>query len=509
MNETSFDKNIHQQFEGAFCGVLQKVSTNYVDYLKILDNHLSTIYGKTIDRVQILSDYMANSHIIATIDDIKEVDEQFLRDLIKTEDEHRERVDRLQTITKLLPELGQEWDNHSIALLQEAIDIIGLTGNTAGLLAGIIDANASFVDKPEKFRDLISAIDLIVTETAKLYVPGLQLSFPSSNSIAMTQGKGRCFYRGENAFYRSSKAGCFRGKAWSELKETGWDYILWQLRLYECFGFFDNFDVVKHWRNSEVNYLALAQHYGLRTPLLDITTDLKTALFFACCKADANGLDFHPLTKNDFEKVDSRRDVAALGGDSRYATLHYVPSNIIDCQWISTNETSASGIITPIGYQPFMRCSTQHGYMMLTTEGYDLMQDKLFRKVRFRLTEDFCEWIYNEMNCGKAIYPNDDDIARIEDIVRVVFGMNQRTVFSRSTAENVRNSVAKSLSAGPDEEFDPEYFYSHLRRLGIRIKDNVELMSNKNIAKVNQRYSLDKLEKKIAVPVSNPIFTMG
>ena len=81
--------------------------------------------------------------------------------------------------------------------------------------------------------------------------------------------------------------------------------------------------MVKHWKRSDVNYMALAQHYGLRTPLLDITTN----------------------------------------------------------------------------------------------EEYDLMKDKLFKKVKFRLTEDFCKWIYEEMDCGQVIYPNDEDIARIQDIV--------------------------------------------------------------------------------------------
>jgi hypothetical protein len=63
-----------------------------------------------------------------------------------------------------------------------------------------------------------------------LFSSGMQLSFPNTKSIAMTQNKGRCFFRGENAYYKTSKAGCFRGKSWSELKEPGLDYVLWNLR---------------------------------------------------------------------------------------------------------------------------------------------------------------------------------------------------------------------------------------------------------------------------------------
>lgn len=210
----------------------------------------------------------------------------------------------------------------------------------------------------------------------------------------------------------------------------------------------------------------------------------ETALFFACCKPDENGLDWHPLTEADFEKADSRKNVAALGGDSRYAILHYVPTNIVDCQWMTVNENETHGIITPIGYQPFMRCSAQYGYMMITDEKYDLMKDKLFRKIRFRLTEDFCNWIFNEMDCGRAIYPNDDDIAGIQDIVNIVSDMNDRTEFSKYNAENVRKDISAIL--------EPMVYYSTLKQYGITIKDKIELLSDKTIDKINNSYTIEK-----------------
>ena len=328
-------------------------------------------------------------------------------------------------------------------------------------------------------------------------------------SIAMTQMKGRCFYRGENAYYKTSKASCFRGKPWSELKDTGWDYILWMLRLYQCYDFFDKFDVVKKWKVSEVNYMALAQHYGLRTSLIDMTTSLKTALFFACCKADRNGLDWHPLTKVDFERANSRRNIAALGGDSRYAVLYYVHTNIVDCQWVTVKEEETRNIITPIGYQPFMRCSTQYGYMMNTDENYDLMQDKLFKKVKFRLTEDFCNWIYEERDCGRAIYPNDNDIARIKDIVHVVSSLNNSVEFSKYNAENVRKDITSVIMNELEKELDPGYYFSSLKCLGIKIKDEVELLSDKKIEKINKRYTIDKVESKMELPKCSPMIVIG
>ena len=43
------------------------------------------------------------------------------------------------------------------------------------------------------------------------------------------------------------------------------------------------FDIVPYWeaKLSDANYMALAQHYGFETLLLDITNNAKVALFFA------------------------------------------------------------------------------------------------------------------------------------------------------------------------------------------------------------------------------------
>ena len=147
--------------------------------------------------------------------------------------------------------------------------------------------------------------------------------------------------------------------------------------------------------------------------------------------------------------------------------------------------------------------------MMTTNEEYDLMKDKLFKKFKFRLTEDFCKWIYKQMDCGRAIYPNDVDIARIQDIVDIVSGMNSRTEFSRYNAENVRKDIAACISDKSDVELDPIYFYSNLKRYGIKIKDKVDLLSDKKIEKINKRYTLEKIESRMELPKCSPMFAIG
>lgn len=82
----------------------------------------------------------------------------------------------------------------------------------------------------------------------------------------------------------------------------------------------DKFDAVRHWSASSINYVALAQHYGIKTPMLDITSDLKTALFFACCKYEND--QWRPMTRNDF-----------ANSNKKYGILYRSPTEITDMMW--------------------------------------------------------------------------------------------------------------------------------------------------------------------------------
>lgn len=149
-----------------------KVSTNYVDSLRLLDNHLKAIYGTEIKRKQVLEEYKSTNNEIVSINDIEEVSEDYIRELIKTEDEYQLKVNRLHELNNILSDLKLVLDEEKLLLLQEAVDLIGLTGDKSGLLVDIID-NYSFVEKPEHFRSLASALLMIVNEVSKLYESGM------------------------------------------------------------------------------------------------------------------------------------------------------------------------------------------------------------------------------------------------------------------------------------------------------------------------------------------------
>ena len=81
---------------------------------------------------------------------------------------------------------------------------------------------------------------------------------------------------------------------------------------------------------------------------------------------------------------------------------------------------------------------------------YDLYQDPSFAKYKFRLTKEICEWIYQEMDEGKKVYPK-EMFGNCDDIVATV---NELKIFSEAAFlkategmnEEERSAIEKNLA---------------------------------------------------------------
>lgn len=238
---------------------------------------------------------------------------------------------------------------------------------------------------------LITLIQMLVVD----YTDGQIKKY--KHGTVIKQGRRRYYYRGESALYSSCKASVYR----SNNADDNVARLIARMKIVEFTKLLKKFDIVKDWNYGDVIYDALAQHYGLATDLVDITNDLKTALFFACCKYDDTKKEWLPLAKEDIENANSRKSVYDAGGDSRYGIIMRADSEIYDIQL-------AGDEILPIGYQPFMRCSNQHGFVLkMKNAKEDLKQNEFIKKFRFRLTPEFCQTVFNMMQQGKNIYPTD------------------------------------------------------------------------------------------------------
>lgn len=477
---------------------LAEVSFEYRHTLQFVQTHLQTYYGERADWTSCLKayfeseDYRRGCHTASRCEDLPLLTAAQLESMLREEETFQRDA---AALLREIQTVRDAWERAPFSDVRRAAQRLGIdpeqpqAGLTRWLVRrdGLTEGDCRRIEAHMKREPmpLIIAADLL----SSLLEPGMQLTFPHAGT-AVTQPKRQYFYRGERAFFGSSRPGIYRGSEQKRFLRRVADYLI----LNEACCFLDEFDAVRGWQPSTVNYPALAQHYGIKTPLMDLTSDLKTALFFACCTYE-NGR-WRPLQK---------RDLQAQGGvaDPRFGVLYRTPTEITDMQWALLPEDGASSgaLITPIGYQPFMRCSAQHGYMLIARdERYDMLRDPLFDKFRFAHDEDFCRWIFEQMDGGAKIYPNEDAV----DLAQYMDRIAATRQISRQTFELVVEDLHYTKPQAQELRLA-------LRRAGFTVLDGQrEYIHAEKLQKINRRYTAEAARQKLGCrPVTRPMFTLS
>lgn len=131
-----------------------------------------------------------------------------------------------------------------------------------------------------------------------------------------------------------------------------------------------------------VDYTGLAQHYGLRTDMLDITSDLDVALFFAMCPYD-KATDRYRCLDDDVEHV-----------GLIYLLMPFLNDFDPDCPFTK---------ISPIGLQVFDRPGRQKGFAYKMERGETLFA----RKYQFRYTSADSAAFYRRYLDGEHLWCRD------------------------------------------------------------------------------------------------------
>ena len=288
-----------EQYKKLLSEDLQKVADvtfGYQVIWSVVSGHLETLYGQYANPSFCLANYYGSEkyqnqrRAIRRCSDLPLIEMQDIQKMLAEDEAYAE------TARELLHMLQTEDKNNEMTI--KAASLIGITPekNSKALYQWLIVKDRYTEQEcPHIQKNLLENNNLLMLAADMLgmtFAPGLLLEFPIAGCV-MAQPRGQYYYRGENAYYRSSRASCFRSK--DVALPEAIQLLVETLRLYQCFETLDKFDAVRHWGFCEVNYLALAQHYGFRTQMLDITSDLKTALFFACCKYGEDR-KWHPLT---------------------------------------------------------------------------------------------------------------------------------------------------------------------------------------------------------------------
>ena len=427
------------------------------------------------------------------IDDITEIGVAEIKSWIAEEEGFTATINRL---FELLP-LFDDKDKAGRAYV-EAAKLLGLFGSdSSAIYYHIIDWDGITDDEMRQISENIRKhpieMQTAISTLIKLCINGRLVTYPVIETV-MQQQKQRYYYRGENAFYGSSKPGAFR---WGKGKPEWLVQRINRLRSNEGCEFLDNFISTFAWSFSNTNHYALCQHYGMNTEMIDITSDIWAALFFACTKYD-NGM-WRPLREDEIAEVDSRESVYKRGGDSRYGMIYRRLEEPVELEWGCNSDFWGS--IFPIGFQPYMRCSYQHAYgMFINDSHYDMYTDTRFEKYKIRLTEDLCNWVFEQTHEGKDVFPVDD----IPDISEYMKKINETHRFSFESFKAIMDGLNI-----PTREW--KRIQDELLQYGYVIdKGKVQFITENEIRQINDAYPPEraKILTKIE-PISDPLIIVA
>lgn len=277
-----------------------------------------------------------------------------------------------------------------------------------------------------------SGAEVLFNDLRVMYSEGAIVPFPFG--YICTFRSRRHLFRGESQDYDFSEATLSRrcrkksGERRSK-REIELLHVISNMRIEQFRKFIWQFDIIPQWEGklSEINYKALAQHYGFETFLLDLTNDVRNALFFATCKWVED--HFEPLTEQDINKSER----------SKYGVVYHTPDWTIDYlngasilklynsfeKIRGRNSPSVidnglwDGVAYQIGLQPFYRCHAQSGYIYPMKTMDDIRHNGQFERIRFPQTVEFSNQMFNLMEEGKKIYP-EEGIVQVMDILKQI-----------------------------------------------------------------------------------------
>ena len=127
----------------------------------------------------------------------------------------------------------------------------------------------------------------------------------------------------------------------------------------------------------------LAQHYGLSTDMLDVTSNFDIACFFATCYWDVATRTYRPVERAN------------------------VPGILYRIQPLPLIEMAANGKFIHVGWQPFHRPEQQRACALIMQAGENFSKLPGVQLVRFRQSEDVSNRIWKSFDKGRMLFPND------------------------------------------------------------------------------------------------------
>lgn len=254
--------------------------------------------------------------------------------------------------------------------------------------------------------------------------------------------KNRAFlFRGQSGFYDPSTPSLLRKKKgrfvvenifYEEFRLALKDHPLIRL-------FWEGIELCGHRYFFEVNYYGLAQHYGFRTRVMDLTSDLDVAKFFAV--TDYN------------EKTDTYSPVM---DESRYGVFYY---------WDNVRDPLAfqphfGENLSSIGLQVFPRSGRQKGFLFSMHREQNFNDIPFVKYKLFRHDAAISKQIYKMARRGKLYFP-EDELSSLAQRIRCSKILSGEA-FCENLASNPKDDKNANYNDCKTSGIDIDYFKRHI-----------------------------------------------
>ena len=248
----------------------------------------------------------------------------------------------------------------------------------------------------DSYHDLIGDMKHYEQSRAYFYKEHPQMAPPEGKFeiVKISDGKGfillptkldrGVIYRGQGRIYNPCLPTLFRQPRTKE------EIFVEQGRIAEFRLLLEQYGVTKKFEQNHYNidYVGLAQHYGLNTSVLDFTSDIEIALFFAMC-------DYDKAEDCYKHKTEDKEYVGYI-----YAKLTHETS---DKRNDNNPFGTFSGRVKVIGVQPFKRPGVQRGFSF--DAGSNGLQNAYLYS--FSYTKKDSEDIYRHFHNGADLWCKD------------------------------------------------------------------------------------------------------
>lgn len=155
-------------------------------------------------------------------------------------------------------------------------------------------------------------------------------------------------------------------------------------------------------QSFHINTQGLAQHYGLHTNMLDVTSNFDVASFFATCYWDSQSNSYQPIED-----------------ENRIGVIYRIQPPLVTMTDISR--------LTFVGWQPLRRPEQQRACALILKNGEDFTQFPHVESVFFRQSAEVSRKIWRQFEQGKSLFP-DDEASTLADRAMLLFDFTETEI---------------------------------------------------------------------------------